>query len=125
MPDVLIVEDEPLMRWALRESFLGAGYSVHLAADGPEALAFAKEPGAHPDVAVLDYKLPGMSGISLIGELRHSGIDCPVIVMSAYGNADVEDAARGAGAAAFLNKPFDPGEMISAVKEARVLGHPQ
>ena len=114
---VLVVDDEGLLRWSLSEMLHAAGYQVLQARDGREArLAFADD--AHPlDAILLDLKLPDVYGLQLIQEARRHCAGCPIVIMTAYGTADVVEAALSAGAARVLTKPFDLDLMVGLLRE--------
>jgi DNA-binding response OmpR family regulator len=110
MHDVLLVEDDNLIREATRLTLEASGYAVRTAADGPTGLALFRE--RTPDVAVLDIMLPGLNGVSLAGRIREeSGV--PVLLISARN--DPVDVVMGleAGADDYVTKPFD-GVVLAA-----------
>jgi DNA-binding NtrC family response regulator len=111
---VLVVDDERLIRWSLKERLTRAGYSVLVAADGAaadEALAGA----ARVDIVLLDLKLPDVDGITLLKRIRAASPSLPVIMMTAHGTAEIGDRAKRLGAAHFVGKPFDLEEMVGLV----------
>jgi DNA-binding NtrC family response regulator len=111
---VLIVDDEELIRWSLAEGFRAEGYTIDDAATCAEALEKAR---AHtPDGVVLDLKLPDGDGISVLEELRREFQDLPVIMITAHGDIDSAISAVKAGAADFIQKPFDIRELILAMR---------
>ncbi|MBI3564127.1 MAG: response regulator [Elusimicrobia bacterium] len=115
---VLVVDDEKDFRAIIGRIIERAGYDVVTAADGAEALArFAAE---KPDMVLLDGHLPDIDGFEVCRRLRASpaGRDVPIVmctVRSAISN--VKDGL-GAGATGYLLKPFDPQELLAAVKAA-------
>ena len=97
---------------------LGPRYELAFAADGAEGLdAAARDPGV--DAMVVDINMPGMDGLEFIrrlrGELGMTGV--PVLVCSTEAGAADREAARQAGADAFLPKPWQPAELLAAVAE--------
>jgi CheY-like chemotaxis protein len=110
---VLIVDDEPSIRFLLRFAFEQAGHAVVEAADGQHALTAVA--ASHPDLVVTDFMMPVLDGARLIARLRADpeteGI--PIIVVSSSISAD-----SIAGADGFLRKPFDPE---TAVEHAEAL----
>ena len=103
MNSVLVIDDSPPMRQALRAVLTLKGYQTHTAGDGPAGLA-AVEQGPPPDVILLDMMMPGMSGLDFLRALRQTprGASVPVIVVSA---SDAQAAeARALGASDYLVK---------------------
>jgi DNA-binding response OmpR family regulator len=109
-PQVLVVEDEDGLREILEVNFRSAGYRVLSAADGVKGW---QQFDAHrPDLLVLDLNLPKVSGFRLL-ELVRSESDVPVLILTAYDFAEAEEVARYRPNA-FLKKPFDVKELVSA-----------
>ncbi len=113
---ILVIDDEELIRWSLEQVLTSDGYRVAVAADGGEALACMAE--AVPDFCLLDLKLPDCDGLQLLPKLHALAPDLPVVVMTAYGSAEIEREARRLGAVDFLRKPVDPGDLCLRLKEA-------
>jgi two-component system, NtrC family, nitrogen regulation response regulator GlnG len=113
---VWIVEDDPALAWVLERAMLGAGFNVSLFQSADDALLAMAE--SRPAVIVADLRLPGQSGLSLLGGSKPGRTAPPVIIMTAQ--SDLENAihAYGAGAFEYLPKPFDLDEMIGLVKKA-------
>lgn len=115
-PHVLIVEDEQAQAEILRYNFDRAGFDVSTSIDGEEAMLSVDE--KQPDLILLDWMLPGMSGISLCQRLRARsdtrGI--PIIMLTARGEEG--DRVRGleSGADDYVVKPFSPSELIARVR---------
>jgi two-component system response regulator GlrR len=121
--DILIIEDDAIMRQALAEWLEAEGYGVRKAVDGDAGLAAVAF--AVPALVVTDIYMPGTSGAMVICELkqRHPGL--PVIAISGLfnsGHGMGADAAIALGAARALAKPFKRGELLRAV--ADLLGSP-
>lgn len=112
----LIVDDEPNMRWVLKEALDGAGYVVHLAANGREALALMGD--VAPDVVLLDLKMKEMDGLSTLQRIRERFPDVVVIMLTAYGTVATAVQAMQLGAADFLRKPFDVEEVLFKLQRA-------
>lgn len=112
-PVVLCVDDDPLYLNALARLLGRHGYSVAAYEDPERALEAVPE--LDPDLAVVDIRMPGMSGLDLTAELRAKGRPVPVLVLSALGtDADVLRAHRR-GAEDYLTKPCDPRRILEAV----------
>lgn len=118
MPSVLVVDDEPLIRWSLSEGLTDGGYAVRLAGNAAEARAALAVLGGRPLVVVLDLRLPDMVDLSLLAEIRGRWPDVPVLMMSAHGNAADMKRAIELGAFRFVEKPFDVTEVVKLVGEA-------
>jgi DNA-binding NtrC family response regulator len=114
---VLVVDDEWLIRWALREALEARGYRVTEAGDAASARrALAEEDG--PDAVVLDYRLPDSNDLNLLTTIRHSQPAPPVIMMTAHGNAELVRGALDLGAYRVVSKPFEMVQMADLVAEA-------
>jgi DNA-binding response OmpR family regulator len=113
---VLVVDDDPGFRGFLRAALETSGFQVEEAADGPTAVARALE--LRPDVVLLDWRMPGQSGIDACRDLRrHPELRTTRIAM-VTGLDDERDRhlARHAGADAFVVKDGDPGAMAFQVR---------
>ena len=112
---VLVVDDERGMRDFLSIMLENEGYRCLTAADAYEALEVVD---AHPDVGLIieDLKMPGMSGIALLREVRQRRPDMAVIVMTAYSTWDSAVEAMRLGAHNYIKKPFDNDEVKASVR---------
>ena len=121
--DILVIEDDPIMREALADWLQAAGYGVRTAADGSTGLAAVTF--APPAVVITDIHMPGMNGATVISELKRHHPQVAVIAISGLFNSghglDTE-AALALGAARALAKPFKRAELLRALAE--LLGHP-
>jgi len=116
--DILIIEDDAIMREALAEWLEAAGYGVRKAADGSAGLAAVKS--AAPALVVTDIHMPGTSGAMVIAELKQRYPEIPVIAISCLfnsGHGMEADAAIGLGAARALAKPFKRGELLRTIAD--------
>jgi two-component system nitrogen regulation response regulator GlnG len=113
---ILIVDDEEAVCWALDRALTRAGQRVTVAASAEEALTRAA--ADRPDVVVLDVRLPGQDGLSVLGRLRQLTDDAPVIVVTAFGNLATAVRAVEGGAFDYLAKPFDLGQALDAINRA-------
>ncbi len=116
---VLIVEDHPTMREAMRMVLADEGFLVDQAADGTQALDLVASD--RPDLVLLDLNIPGISGSDLLEALKASSATSgiPVIVVTAE-EEEGRRAAMRAGAEDYLAKPFSPRALVRLVE--RVLG---
>ncbi len=112
-PRVLVVDDEPNIRRALRVWLADHGYDVRLAASGEEALDAAAV--APPDVVILDLVLPGLSGLEVCRGLREWS-QAPILVLSARGEERDKIEALDLGADDYLTKPFGMGELLARLR---------
>jgi CheY-like chemotaxis protein len=107
---VLLADDDDVLRDSLASLLTRRGYQTREATNGQEVLEWlsvSRELGlAPPDVLVLDVRMPCLSGVSLLTELRRAGWHLPVVLMTAHVDEEVSDAAIVWGAAAVLEKPF-------------------
>jgi DNA-binding response OmpR family regulator len=113
-PLVLIADDDVDILALVRLRLERSGYSVISAQDGAEALKLAAT--EHPDVAIFDVSMPGLSGLDVTRRLREVNADMPVILLTARVlEADVE-AGAAAGADVYLTKPFSPQDLEAQVR---------
>lgn len=113
----LVVDDEPLIRWAVAESLAGLGFDVEYATDAASALKMVTTTALPFSVVVLDLRLPDMHDLSLLSTLRQLLPDATLVLMTAFGTPDVIEQARALGVAV-LNKPFELDELNKAVIES-------
>lgn len=116
MAKVLVIEDEPSVAIALRDSLESDDHQVTLAADGIEGFRLASQTGEQgPDLILLDLMLPKMNGLEICQRLRAAEIETPMIMLTARSAAS--DAAFGLklGADDYIPKPFDVGELLARV----------
>jgi two-component system response regulator MprA len=111
---LLVVDDEPPMRAALKRALELGGFEVSLAADGKEGLSSAEE--NHPDLVVLDVLMPGVDGLEVCRTLRARGNRTPILMLTA--RDAVADRVDGleAGADDYLVKPFALEELLARVR---------
>jgi len=113
---VLIVEDEALIRWSLRQKFEERGYQVVEAETGQAALDVFDE-GLF-DLIMLDYKLPDITGLDVLHGIRQIDADVVVIMMTAYSTIETAVEAIKLGAFNYIAKPFQMEEMLLTVDKA-------
>lgn len=117
MATILIVEDDKLFRWAVKEALIAAGFNVLEARNGIEARRrFAED----VDLAILDYHLPDTTGFRLLGEMREARMRFPIVFLTAHATDDGATEAAMLGASHYASKPDDPGEVVRLVD--RLLG---
>jgi DNA-binding NtrC family response regulator len=115
---VLVVDDEPLIRWALGEALTAKGYQVSEASDAAQVRALLTSPNGEPDAVLLDFRLPDSSDLRLLADLRRALPTVPIVLMSAHATPDVVRGAIDLGAFRVVTKPFDVREVVALVAEA-------
>lgn len=112
---ILIAEDEPAQAEVLKYNLESAGYEVAIAPDGAEALMRIEE--HRPDLLVLDWMLPEVSGIEVCRRLRKSDElrDLPIVMLTARGEEDDRIRGLDVGADDYVVKPYSPGELLARI----------
>jgi two-component system response regulator (stage 0 sporulation protein F) len=113
--DLLIVDDQMGVRRLISEALLERGYVVDQASSGREALEMLKEKKYH--LIILDVKMPGMSGIETLHEIRKFDPGVSVVLMTAYEELDIVEEAGKLGVEHYLCKPFDLNELRSLARQ--------
>lgn len=114
---VLIVDDEPLIRWSMAETLAHVGHTVTEASDAKETLQRLSA-GPVPDIILLDYRLPDSNDLKLLQTIRGVAPNSPVIMMTAYGTPAVQDGALKLGAYRVVSKPFEMRDLAPLVQQA-------
>ncbi len=113
---VVVAEDEALIRMDLVEMLREEGYDVvGEAGDGDEAIRLARE--ARPDLIVMDIKMPGTDGLEAARTIAAERL-APVVMLTAFGQRELVEQARDAGAMAYLVKPFSKNDVVPAIEVA-------
>jgi two-component system, NtrC family, response regulator HydG len=116
LPSVLVVDDDADNCQNLADILTDLGYRVDTAPDGPAGFAMIQ---TRPyDVALLDYKMPGMTGLELYRRIKALRAATVAVLVSAYTDPATRDAALGAGVWKVLPKPVDPPRLLGLVGEA-------
>jgi DNA-binding NtrC family response regulator len=115
----LVVDDEPLIRWAIAETLRVDGYEVDEAGDADGTVRALFERPAPPDLIVLDLRLPDCSDLTLLQTVRRLVPSATVILMTAFATPDLHEQARRLGAAGVLDKPFDVDAIAALVENLR------
>ena len=120
--DVIIADNDYIVRDILRSVLAAQGLNVLSASDGYEAIGYAAHTSA--SLLILDYKMPRLDGFSTCRTLRGlpEYAETPVVILSAFDDDDTRMIAREAGVTAFLGKPFKPVDLIRVVGD--LLGLP-
>ncbi|ORV48728.1 two-component system response regulator MprA [Mycobacterium europaeum] len=111
---ILVVDDDRAVRESLRRSLSFNGYSVELAHDGVEALEMIASD--RPDALVLDVMMPRLDGLEVCRQLRSTGDDLPILVLTARDSVSERVAGLDAGADDYLPKPFALEELLARMR---------
>jgi DNA-binding NtrC family response regulator len=115
---VLVVDDEPLVRWSIAETLRGGGHDVVEARDADSALRVLVDDQRPPDAILLDLHLPDCSDLRLLETIKLILPGTPVVLMTAFGTPELAAEARQLGARAVLEKPFDLGALEPLLESA-------
>ena len=110
---ILLVDDDEVFRERLARALRERGYEVATAADHDSALAAAEQ--RKPDFAIIDLRMPGLSGLALIGPLHAIAAGTRIVVLTGYGSISSAVEALRAGAHDYLSKPVDAEQIIAAL----------
>jgi len=113
---ILVVDDQASNRNILRQELTHRGYAVETANDGAEALG--KVESSRPDLMIVDYMMPNMSGLDVLKELRNREHDIPVVMITAYGTVERAVQAMKEGAYDFITRPFEPDHIAIVLQKA-------
>jgi AmiR/NasT family two-component response regulator len=114
---VVIAEDEAIIRLDLKEILQDEGYDVvGETGRGDEAVELVQ--AHHPDLVILDVKMPGSDGLVAARAIRDLDVKVAVLILTAFSQRNLIDEAREAGVAAYLVKPFQRIELIPAIDQA-------
>jgi two-component system response regulator (stage 0 sporulation protein F) len=113
---ILLVDDDPEFRKAMKKMFEKSGYNVTVAADGQEALEALSEETF--DLIISDLRMPNLNGMELMEELKRRKINLPVIFITAYGEVESYMDLMNLGAFEYINKPVKGQEILGVVRKA-------
>jgi len=111
---ILLVEDDPKLAEFIEAELSLEGYSVTVTPNGMDGLSIARD--AQPDLLILDWMLPGISGLDLCLRLRKTGIQVPIIMLTAKDEVPDRVTGLNAGADDYVTKPFSMEELLARVK---------
>ena len=113
--DVIIADNDYIIRGILRSVLEGQSFSVLQAVDGIEAVDYAMRTNAR--LVILDYKMPKLDGFAACMQIRRlpGYTDVPIVILTAFNDDDTRGAAQRAGASMFLAKPFKSADLLKAI----------
>ncbi|MBI3490856.1 MAG: response regulator [Acidobacteria bacterium] len=120
---VLVVDDEPLIRWSLAETLGDCGYQVVETGDARGARSAIRDTSREFDVVLLDYRLPDSEDLSLLESIRRQSPHAQVILMTAFGTPEVVRGALDLGAFRVVSKPFEMHDLADLVAQANAARH--
>lgn len=112
--DVLVIDDEPVVRDAARLVLEQEGLRVAMASDGDEGLAH--EALGQCRLVLCDMMMPGRDGLEVVARIRAQRPDVPIVLITGYATEANAERALQVGATAFLAKPFDETELLDQVR---------
>ena len=122
---VLVADDDEEMRAFVIAALHADGCSTVEAHDGEELLDLLRnaldEVDLRPDVIVADVKMPGLSGLGVLAALQRTRWDLPVVLITVLKDESIDAIARQLGAVGILHKPFDPDDLVTAVRNATAI----
>jgi DNA-binding response OmpR family regulator len=122
-PRLLLAEDDDELRGLIARALRGAGIDVREARNGRElfealvASVASNVGAAPPDVVVTDLRMPGLSGLDVLQAVHGLALRVPVVVITAFGDAETHGAATAAGATVVLDKPFAIRDLLAHVND--------
>jgi two-component system response regulator RegA len=115
-PSLLIVDDDAVFRERLARAFNTRGYLVHTASNHAEGIAIARSES--PEMAVVDLRMPGPSGLELIRDLKEIDPETRILVLTGYGSIATTIDAMRLGAVYYLQKPADADQILAAFAQS-------
>jgi two-component system NtrC family response regulator len=113
-----VVEDENLIRWAVSETLTSEGHKVIEAPDAATALRVVGQTSEPFDVVLLDFRLPDSDDLSLVERIRRQAPSSAIVMMTAYGTAQMAEHAKQLGVYEIIAKPFDVGVLDDVIVKA-------
>jgi len=120
---ILLVEDDPRLSEFIEAELSLEGYRVTVAPNGMDGLSMARD--IQPDLLILDWMLPGISGLDVCLRLRNTGIQVPIIMLTAKDEVPDRVVGLNAGADDYVTKPFSMEELLARVKARLRRTHPE
>ena len=119
--NILLVDDEPSVLFALKLLMEAVGYRVKDFCSAADALAYLKD-DSESELFICDLRMPKMNGLAVLQEAKRLKPELPFVLMSAHANSEEQERARALGGEGFLAKPFMPDqlhEMVRSIAEKR------
>jgi CheY-like chemotaxis protein len=120
---VVVADDDDDMRDLVASALRADGCATLEAHDGQELLELLElaidDPRLRPDVLVTDVKMPRLSGLGVLEALKRAQWSLPVVMMTVVADDSIHTVARRLGAVGVLHKPFDPADLVTAVRNAK------
>ncbi|MDO7787740.1 response regulator [Desulforamulus aquiferis] len=113
---ILIIDDELEMHWALEKGLAQEGYHIVKADNGEDGLRILSEENI--SVVLLDYKMPGMTGLEVLEEIRQRWPELPVIFMTGYNSITTATDSMAKGTTAYVSKPFRLDDLKVTLRRA-------
>jgi two-component system, NtrC family, response regulator AtoC len=114
MKNILLIDDDPVVRSLASGILRKNGYNVQTAKEGREGLEIVKN--SLPDLVITDYQMPGLSGMEVLTKLKEVNDSLPVIMLTAFGDATLTIKTMQTGAFDYIEKPINPKELLETVK---------
>lgn len=115
-PRILVIDDEEIVRISCKKCLNPEGYDVNVAENGLEGLRLAE--ANHYDLILTDLKMPDMDGMEFLSKVKEMQPEAKVIMITGYSTVEHAVKAIRLGAYNYIEKPFTPDTLITAVKEA-------
>lgn len=115
MKKILVIDDEDIVRKSCERTLEPEGYIVRVASGGKEGIDFLEKESFN--LVLLDLKMPDIDGIEVLNKIKVTWPDTKVVMITGYSTVDTAVQALRLGAFNFIEKPFTPDTLISAVKE--------
>lgn len=121
MANILLAEDEEVLRMLVVDTLEDEGYTIDEACDGEEAYELIKKNSY--DLILIDYMMPIYSGLEVIELVRKENIQTKIMMLSAKSQTSDQQKALDAGADYYMSKPFSPLQLVDRIEE--ILGEPK
>jgi len=118
--NILIVDDEKNLRWAIKRALTSQNFIIHEAENGVQGVEIFRE--LHPDLVLMDVRMPVMDGMEALEEMKKINIQTPIIMITAHGTMESAIEAMKKGALDYISKPFDIDELKITIEKALNIG---
>ncbi|MEK6745077.1 MAG: response regulator [Nitrospirota bacterium] len=117
MDTILVVDDDPAVRGTVGDMLSRSDYGVIMAEDGQSALMVLQE-RADIDLVIVDYRMPGMDGLTLVRRIKEMRLAVPVMIMTGHGDLESYLCATDLGVVRYIGKPVGLRALLRTVREA-------